>query len=72
MLRIQGRNKEGLKLNLHIIAKNMIVAVLVLDALCPQPINSFLVPHSEEGPRGLGEFWVVRFDGIGGDRVFQR
>ena len=72
MPRIQGRNKEVWKLNLHIIAKNVIVAVLALDALCPQPINCFRVPHSEEGPRGLDEVWVVRFDGISGDRVFQR
>jgi hypothetical protein len=59
-------------LNLHIIAKNVIVAILVLDALCPQPIDCFRVPHSQERSRGLREFWIVLFDDISGDRLIQR
>ena len=58
-------------MNLHIIPKDMIVALFVLDVLFPQPIDCFRVPHSKERSRRHLELWVVLLDDIGCGGILQ-
>lgn len=57
--------------HLHIVAKGVVVAILVLDTTLSQPINGIRVSHAQEWPRRLLEVRVVLLDSLSGNRVLE-
>ena len=49
----------------------MIITLFVLDALFPQPIDCFRVPHSKKRSQRHLELWVVLLDDIGRGGILQ-
>lgn len=49
----------------------MVVALLVLDASFPEPVNGIRVAHSHEWPLRLLELRVVLLDGLSSDGVLK-
>ena len=61
-------------MHLHIVAKGVIVALFVLDALFSQPVNGFRVAHAHErscwrDKVGVEFFNYFRCDGVGQGQI---
>lgn len=59
------------QVHIHIITKGVVVALFVLDAPFPEPVDGIRVAHSHEWPLGLLELRVVLLDSLGSNGVLQ-